>query len=88
MLFPLLSLSLSALSLTFSESFANANYATFINFISFRVHRNKCTVAKILVKFFLLANNFGTGKRVKLGWNESIIPKCHIIKPTAFLNED
>ena len=88
MLFPLLSLSLSALSPTFSESFANANYATFINFINFRVHRNECTIAKILIKFCLLANNFGTGKRIKLGWNESIIPKCHIIKPMAFLNED
>ena len=85
MLFPLLSLSLSALSPMFSESFA---YATFINFINFRVHRNECTVAKILIKFCLLANNFGTGKRIKLGWNESIIPKCHIIKPMAFLNED
>ena len=88
MLFPLLSLSLSALSPTFSESFANANYATFINFINFRVHRNECTVAKILIRFFLLANNFGTGKRIKLGWKGSIIPKCHIIKPMAFLNKD
>ena len=87
MLFSLLSLSLSALSPTFSESFANAYYATFINFINFRVHRNKCPVAKILIKFFLLANNFGTGKRIKLGWNESIIPKCHIIKPMAFLKD-
>ena len=66
MLFPLLSLSLSALSPTFSESFANANYATFINFINFRVHRNACTVAKILIKFFQLANNFETGKRLSL----------------------
>ena len=88
MLFALLSLSLSALSATFYESFANANYATFINFINFRVHRNDCTFAKILIKFCLLANNFGTGKRIKLGWNESIIPKCHIIKPMAFLNKD
>ena len=88
MLFPLLSLSLSALSPTFSESFGNANYATFINFTNFRVHRNECTVTKILINFFLLANNFGTGKRIKLGWIESIIPKCHIIKPMAFLNED
>ena len=85
MLFPLLSLSLSALSPTFSEAFANPYYATFINFINFRVHRNECTVAKILIKFFLLANNFGTG--IKLTWNESIIPKCHIIKPMAFLKE-
>ena len=42
MLFPLLSLSLIALSPTFSESFANANCATFINFINFRVYRNEC----------------------------------------------
>ena len=69
----------------FSESFATANYATFINFINFEVHRNECTVAKILVKFFLLANNFGTGKRIKLIWNECVIPKCHIIKPMEFL---
>ena len=88
MLFPLLSLSLIALSPTFYESFANANSATFINFINFRVHRNECTVAKTLIKFFLLANNFGTGKRIKLTWNESIIPKCHIIKPMAFLKEN
>ena len=84
MLFRLLSLSLSALSPTFSESFVNANYATFIIFINFRVYRNECTVAKILIKFFLLANNFGTGKRINSGWNESIITKCHIIKPMAF----
>ena len=88
MLFPLLSLSLSALSPMFSESFADANYATFINFINFKVYRNECTVAKILVKFFLLANNFGTGKRINLIWNESIIPKSHIIKPMAFLKEN
>ena len=81
MLFLLLSLWLSALSPTFSESFVNA---TFIIFINFRVYRNECTVAKILIKFFLLANNFGTGKRIKFGWNESIITKCHIIKPMAF----
>ena len=88
MLFSLLSLSLIALSPTFSESFANANYSTFINFINFRVHRHECTVANILIKFFLLANNFGTGKRIKFGWNKSIIPKCHIIKAMAFLKED
>ena len=62
MLFPLLSLSLIALSPTFYESFTNANSATFINFINFRVYRNECIVTKILIKFFLLANNFGTGK--------------------------
>ena len=45
-------------------------------------------ILKILIKFFLLANNFGTGKRIKLTWNESIIPKCHIIKPMAFLKEN
>ena len=67
MLFRLLSLFLSALSPTFSESFVNANYATFINFINFRVYRNECTVAKILMTFFLLANNFETGKRIKFG---------------------
>ena len=88
MFFPLLSLLLRALSPTISESFANANYATFINFINFRVYRNECIVAKILVKFFLLANNFGTGKRIKLIWNESIILKCRIIKPMAFLKEN
>ena len=88
MFFPLLSLSSSALSPTFSESFANAIYATFINFINFRVYRNECTVAKILIKFFLLEKILGTGKRIKLGWNESIIPKCYIIKPMAFLRED
>ena len=70
------------------ESFVNANYATFINFINFRVYCNECTVTEILVEFFLLANNFGTGKRIKFGWNESIIPKCHIIKPMAVLKED
>ena len=84
MLFPLLSLLLSALSPTISESFANANYATFINFINFRVYRCDCIVAKILVKFFLLANNFGTGERIKLIWNESIILKCRIIKKWHF----
>ena len=84
MLFRLLSLSSSALSPTFSESFVNANYATFIIFINFRVYRNECPVAKILIKFFLLANYFGTGKRIKFGWNESIITKRHIIKPMAF----
>ena len=87
MLFPLLSLPLIASSPTFYESFADANSATFINFINFRVYRNECTVAEILIKFFLLANNFGIGKRIKLTWNESIIPKCHIIKPMAFLKE-
>ena len=70
MLFRLSSLSLSAKSLTFSESFFNANYASFINFINFRVYRNECTVAKILIKIFLLANNFGTGNRIKFDcWN-------------------
>ena len=88
MLFRLLSLSLSALSPTFSESFVNANYATFINFINSLVYLNECTVAKILIIFFLLANNFETGKRTKFGWNESIITKCHIIKPMVFLKED
>ena len=67
MLFRLLSLWLSALSPTFSEPFVNANYATFIIFINFRVYRNECTVSKILIKFFLLANNFGTGKRINSG---------------------
>ena len=52
MLFPLLSLALIALSPMFYESFANANSATFINFINFRVYCNECTVAKILIKFF------------------------------------
>ena len=88
MLFRFVSLSLSALSPTFSESFVNANYATFINFINFRVYRNKCTAAKLLVKFFLPANNFETNKRINCSWNESIITKCHIIKPIAFLKED
>ena len=90
MLIRLLSLSLSALKLnpTFSESFVNANSATFINFINFRVYRNECTVAKLLIKFFLFANNVGTDKRIKFGWNESIITKFHIIKPMAFLKED
>ena len=33
---PVLSFSLSALNLTFSESFVNVNYATFINFIKIK----------------------------------------------------
>ena len=67
MLFRLLSLWLSALSSTLSESFVNANHATFINFINFRVYRNEGTVAKILIKTFLLANNVVTTKRIKFG---------------------
>ena len=65
MLFWLVSLLLSALSLSFSEPFVNANYVTFINFINFRVYRNECTVAKILINIFLLANNFRTGNGIK-----------------------
>ena len=87
MLFRLLSLLLSALRSTFSESFVNTNYATFINFIDFRVYCNECTVAKILIKSFLLANNFGTGKSIKFGRSESIVTKCHIIKPLEFLKD-
>ena len=37
-----------------------------MNFINFRVYRNECTVAKILIQFCLLANNFGTGNRIRL----------------------
>ena len=29
------------------DSFVNANYVTFINFINCRVYRNECTVAKL-----------------------------------------
>ena len=72
MLFRLLNLYLSALSLTFIEFFVNANYVTFINLINCRVNRNECTVAKNSIKFFLLANNFGTSKRTNFGWIESI----------------
>ena len=54
------------------------------------------TVAKILIKIFLLANNFGTGNRIKFccwnypsfSGNESIITKYHITKPIAFLKKD
>ena len=88
MLFWLWSLWLGALSLTFSESFVNANYTTFINFINFRDQINEGTVAKILIKFFQLANNFGTSKRIKFGWHESNTIKCQIVKPIAFLKED
>ena len=53
-------------------------------------------VAKILIEIFLLANNFGTSNRIKFGcWNyppfsgnESIIKKCHIIKPITLLKKD
>ena len=53
MLFPLLSLSLIALSPTFYESFANANSATFVNLINFTVYRNECTVASSSSSFFI-----------------------------------
>ena len=46
-------------------------------------------------KTFLLANNFGTGNRIKFGcWNyppfsgnKSIITQCNIIQPRAFFKK-
>ena len=61
--------------------------------LEFIVISARCSVAKILINIFLLANNFGTDNRIKFiccnyppfSVNQSIITKCHNIKPIAFL---